>query len=107
MASPPDGALITPGDHTIYRPPIIVWVGDAAPALITVLPYGREGDQTIQYPTHQGFTVPVLVRRVLETGTTAAILIGQQAVPATAAAGPTADSTVITADSDTVTADSF
>jgi hypothetical protein len=104
---PPDGAVITPDDSVIYDPPIMVWIGDAAARLVTVVPYGRSGDKTVQYPTKFGLTVPVLANQVMATGTTATIVMGQQAYKAVAPTGPTADTTTITADSTIVTADSF
>lgn len=102
-----DAALITPDDQLIYDPPIRLWVGDVVSLLVTIAPYGRSGDALVQYPTKLGMTVPVLVKQVKATGTTATVLIGQQAYKAIAASGPTADSTLITADSTTITADSF
>lgn len=107
IAPVPNGAAITPDDQLIYDPPIQLWIGDAGLLLVTVVPYGRAGDPLVQYPTKPGMTVPVLVKQVKATGTTATILIGQQAYKDISASGPTADSTLITADSTTITADSF
>lgn len=105
---PPDGSAITPDDGAIYDPPIQVWIGDVASLLITVMPYGLGGDALVQYPTKFGLLLPVMVKRVMATGTTATILRGQSAYvdpPSTGAFR--ADSTLITADDTTVTADSF
>jgi hypothetical protein len=102
-----DAALIAPDDFVFYDPPITVWVGDAASLLVTVVPYGPRGDALVQYPTKLGMTVPVLVKQVKATGTTATILIGQKAYQSLTPTGPTADSTLITADSTLLTADSF
>jgi hypothetical protein len=103
----PDAGLLTPDDMVVYDPPIRLWIGDAASLLVTVAPYGRGGDALVQYPTKLGMTIPVLVKQVKATGTTATILIGQTAFKPMVPTGPTADSTLITADDTTITADSF
>ena len=107
LSLPPDGSAITPDDGVIYDPPIMVWVGDAASLLVTVMPYGLGGDLLVQYPTKLGMTIPVLARRLMASGTTATILRGQPVYKVPAPIGPTADTTLITADSTVITADSF
>jgi hypothetical protein len=103
-----NAALITPDDLTVYDPPIQLWIGDSVSHLVTVVPYGRRGDRLVQYPTKAGMTLPVMVKQVMATGTTATILIGQQIYVAGAvSSGPTADSTTTTADNAVLTADSF
>jgi hypothetical protein len=81
----PDGSAITPDNGTIYDPPISVTIWDAAAAQISVVPYGTAGDQTVTYPTVPGMKVPVLVSRVLSSGTTAAVIRGQLAYRSSAA----------------------
>lgn len=75
--SPPANAIaITPDDVKVYDPPISVWVG--ATGDVVVVPYGRAGDATVTYPgVPAGTTLPVLAKRVMNTGTTAGSLRGQ------------------------------
>lgn len=110
--SPPDeGGFITPSDVVVYDPPVMVWVGDAGPVNVAVVPYGREGDKEVIYPLKFGMSVPVVCKQILATGTTATALFMGSAFPSRvpgsggAPVPPTADSTTITADTTTLTAD--
>jgi hypothetical protein len=74
---PANAMAITPDDNTFFRKPVQVWVGDAGPVDVTVVPYGLEGDKSVTYPgLTLGMTIPVLCSRVKSTGTTATILRG-------------------------------
>jgi hypothetical protein len=74
---PANAMAITPDDNKILDPPVTVWVGDAGAVNVTVVPYGREGDKSVQYPATLGMTLPVLCKQVKAAGTTATILRGQ------------------------------
>lgn len=52
---------------------------DSTAQSLTVVPYGMQGDSKVTYPTKPKMVVPVLVKQVLATGTTAAVLRGQLA----------------------------
>jgi hypothetical protein len=80
ITTPPvDGSAITPDNGTIYNPPISVTVWDATAQTIAIVPYGSKGDHIVTYPTKPGMLIPVLVSRVLLSGTTAAVIRGQLA----------------------------
>src|SRR4051812_15254123 len=77
---PANALAITPTDAqgAFFPKPVQVWVGDVGPVSVAVVPYGLEGDKSVIYPNlAAGMTVPVLVKQVLATGTTAANLRGQ------------------------------
>lgn len=74
---PANALTITPSDNQIYDPPITVWVGDAGPVNVNVVPYGRAGDKSVIYPVSAGMTIPVLCKQVLAASTTAVALRGQ------------------------------
>lgn len=74
----PDGSAITPDNGTLYDPPIVVSVWDVGTVTVNVVPYGQSGDATVSYTiTKPGQKLPVLVKKVMATGTTAASLRGQ------------------------------
>jgi len=75
---PANSAAITPTDtaNAFFARPVQVWVGVAGD--VAVIPYGLEGDKSIIFPgMAAGAIVPVLVKQVLATGTTAGSLRGQ------------------------------
>jgi len=87
-AYPADASAITPDDLTVYDPPITVSVWDATAQAVTVVPYGKNGDASVLYPTKPGMKIPVLVKKVMATGTTATVLRGQRVyIPGVLTAG--------------------
>jgi hypothetical protein len=74
---PANAFAITPSDAAVYDPPIQVWVGDAGPVNVAIVPYGIKGDRIVSFPAALGMLLPVLCKQVLFTGTSAAILRGQ------------------------------
>lgn len=110
LSPPASGGVVTPSDAIVYDRPIMVWVGDAGPVNVNVVPYGRDGDATVTFSLKAGMTVPVLCKQVLAAGTTAVSLFLGAVLPAAAigggSSGPvTADSTTVTADTTSFTAD--
>lgn len=105
FSPPADGGVITPSDAVVYTPPIMVWVGDVGPVNVTIVPYGRAGDETVTFSLKAGMSVPVLCRQVLATGTTALSLFLGSGLPNVVAASGGSPGTTITADSTLVTAD--
>jgi hypothetical protein len=68
---PENASAITPDDDVVL-PATTVYAGAAG--VVTVEPYS--GGNTAAFTVPTGGVVPVLVRRVLATGTTATLLVG-------------------------------
>jgi len=80
VSLPANAFAIAPSDvaNAFFAKPAQVWVGDVGPVDVAVVPYGLEGDKSVVYPNlSAGMTIPVLVKQVLATGTTALNLRGQ------------------------------
>lgn len=73
-AYPTRAVSITPSDATEFAVPYTIWVGGTGD--VTVEPW--RGGNTVTYPAMvPGSVVPVAVKRVLSTGTTATNMRGQ------------------------------
>lgn len=78
ISLPANAMAITPDDNKTFVKPVQVYVNEAGPVDVTVVPYGLEGDKQVTYlALTLGMTLPVLCRAVKATGTTAANLRGQ------------------------------
>lgn len=80
VSLPANSMAITPNDTpgAFFAKPVQVWVGDVGPVTVNVVPYGLEGDKSVQFPNlSAGMTLPCLVKQVLLSGTSAGNLRGQ------------------------------
>lgn len=69
---PHNAAAITPSDSADLSTPMMIWVNGAG--TVAVIPAG--GQSTVTYTMPAASVVPVRVKRVLATGTTATGLVG-------------------------------
>jgi len=76
ISLPANAAVITPDDAKVYDTPVSVWVGSIGD--VALVPYGRAGDAVVTYPAvPAGTLLPVLAKKVMQTGTTAGQLRAQ------------------------------
>jgi hypothetical protein len=70
-AFPRFAAAVTPSDVTVFDSPNMIFVGGPGP--VTVMPWG--GGPAVQFLMQAGGYVPVQVRQVMATGTSATSLV--------------------------------